>query len=88
MTPTGTVRIEPGAVYRHDVVIDEWHDFDAVGKYEIRVSLRFPIMYGDLSYEPPAETALSMVIGPRDKASFTWPLRGFGEPRRWSEHRR
>src|SRR5262249_48342702 len=66
----GEVPLEPGARYTRDFVIDEWYDFEQVGKYEIRGSLRFPIKAEGHSGLPPGEVSQSVMIEPPNELAL------------------
>lgn len=66
----GTVQINPGETYTREFVIDEWYQFDSIGKYEVQASLRFPIAVANLSFIPTSGTASTILIEPRDEAAL------------------
>ena len=57
----GIVTVKSGERYTHEFIVDEWYDFNRVGKYQVQAALRFPITIDDRPFVP-KETALEQVV--------------------------
>jgi hypothetical protein len=62
--------VEPGGRYIHDVLVDQWYDFDTPGRYGLGVALRYPISAGTRHLAPPAESFYTVTIAQRDEAAL------------------
>lgn len=62
--------VEPGSRYVHDVVVNQWYDFDSPGRYGIGVTMRYPIVVGARRLAPPAESFQTVTITERDDAAL------------------
>lgn len=67
---SGRVRIEPGAHYSREYVVDDWYDFTSPGKYGIGMDLSLPIMVGDRNVRLPGEVFQSVLIDVYDPAAL------------------
>ncbi len=65
---TGIVRIEPRATYVRDFLVNNWYSFSQPGSYLIGVTLKNPILLGELAIAPPPESFTTIVIGEFDEA--------------------
>jgi hypothetical protein len=70
ITRMGKARIQPGADYVHEFIMDRWYDFESVGTYEIRVKLRYPLLIGNRSVPPPGEASKAILIKARDESAL------------------
>ena len=70
ITSFGKARLEPGANYVHEFIMDRWYDFESVGTYEIRVKLRYPLLIGSRSVAPPGEASKAILIKARDESAL------------------